>query len=98
MVKITVPEECPPIPSKETFDLRWGVSVAARTLENSKKPVKIKFKAGVKYIHKLLSHKVVKDNNCETLELRVHISTGYSVYQTYPTTETCNKTSKSIDT
>jgi hypothetical protein len=88
MVKVTVPDECPPIPSKETFELMWGVSIAAkeepRTLDNSKKPVKIKFKVGVKYIHKFLSHKALQMNNCERLEVRVHVSTNYSVCSTYP--------------
>jgi hypothetical protein len=84
MVKVTVPDECPPIPSKDTFELRWGVSVATKTLEDSKKPVKIKFKVGVKYIHKFLSHKALQMNNCERLEVRVHVSTNYSVCSTYP--------------
>ena len=88
MVKVTVPDECPPIPSKETFELMWGVNIAAKeepkTQENSKKPVKIKFKAGVKYIHRFLSHKALQMNNCERLEVRVHVSTNYSVCSTYP--------------
>ena len=90
MVKVTVPDKCPPIPSKEALELMWGVSIAAneeqKTLENSKKPVKIKFKVGVKYIYKLLSHKALQINNCEGLELRVHVSTNYSVHSTYKET------------
>ena len=87
VVKVSIPDECPPIPSKATFDLRWGVSIAAKeeakTLEDSKRPVKIKFKTGVKYIHKLLPHKTLQQNMCERLELRVYISTTYSTNHTY---------------
>ena len=81
MVKITIPDRCPPIAIQDTFDLRWGVSITATeepiraiTLGGSKKPLKIKFKTGVEYIHKCLPHSTLKENKCERLEVRVHIS------------------------
>ena len=81
MVKVFIPDECPPIPSHETFDMRWGVSIAANTLESSKRAEKIKFKTGVKYIHRFLLHRSLQQNDFERLEIRVHISTTYVMHK-----------------
>lgn len=88
MVKVTIPETCLPIPSKALFELRWGLSIktegGSKTLAgDSKKVIKIKFKAGVKYIYNILRHKILLQNKSETLELHLHISTSYSINSTY---------------
>ena len=81
--KVIIPDDCPPISTKATFDLSWEVLARGeqsfRTLESQKQCIQIKFKTGMGYIYKFLSHGHLLEYDFKFLEIGVHISTAYSI-------------------
>ena len=92
-VKVVVPDDCPPLPTDATFTLTWVVrgvtKMGSKELGSSKKP-NVRFNTGILYIHKFLPHSVLQQNNCETLEICVHLTTAYSIRDDYTTSTTAD--------
>ena len=81
-VKIVIPDGCPPIPDKATFDLSWEIYTnegeSCVKIRHSKKPTIVRFLTGMKYIHKFLPHSVLPKNVFKSLEICLCVSTAYS--------------------
>ena len=81
--KVVIPDDCPPVPTKATFDLSWEFFARGeqsfRTLESQKQCIQVKFKIGMGYIYKFLPHSQLPDNDFVSLEIHVRVSTAYSV-------------------
>ena len=78
-VKIVVPDNCPPIPITDTFNLSWEIlytrkanSGTGRLFACSKKPLKIPFDRGMIYVHNFLPHDRIKQCRCEAFEIHMH--------------------------
>ena len=82
-LKVLTPDECPPIPTKATFDLSWEIlsneGQSCRKLKHSKKPTQIQFKTGMEYVHKFLSRTMLPKNEFISLEICLCASTAFSV-------------------
>ena len=78
-VKVTLPDDCPPLPATTSFNLSWEIctkeSGQGKLLECSKKPVKIPFDKGVVYIYKFFPHATLQKFVCN--EYDIHIRTSY---------------------
>ena len=79
-VKVTLPDDCPPVPATASFNFSWEIYTKepgqGKLLESSKKPVKVPFDRGVVYIHKFFPHTTLK-NNYGCKEYDIHIRTSY---------------------
>lgn len=81
VVKVTIPDDCPPIPSVDTYSLSWDICIVhdentGKLLGGSKKPMKVPFDKGTVYIHKFFPHTTMKHCHCDKFE--IHIYTSYT--------------------
>ena len=88
VIKVVIPDDCPPIPSDASFSMTWELfSIdevrAAKKFQWSSRPKELKFTTGMDYIHKFLQHDALQQQCCKKLEIHVHLKTGYSVYHTH---------------
>ena len=81
--KVVIPDACPPIPTKATFEISWEVfskeEQSFRKLESYRQSIQVKFKIGMGYIHKFLTHSQVPKHNFWSLEIDIRVSTNYSI-------------------
>ena len=83
LVKLFIPNDCPPVPVTASFNMSWKISTDITDegiLESSKKPIKVSFEKGMVYIHKFLPHSVLQQHCCKMLKISVQLSTSYSVH------------------
>ena len=85
--KVVIPDSCPPIPTKATFDLSWeifvkGAADSFRKIETHKQSLQVKFKIGMGYIHKFLPHSQLPNHDFKSLEIEIRVSTAYSIRDT----------------
>lgn len=102
LVKVIIPDDCPPIPTDANFTLSWDISkvekVGSVKLECSKKPTKVQFQTGLLYLHRFLPHSIVQQHYCKSFEITIYISTTYSIYDNYTNTTASDEVLLSLKT
>ena len=79
--KVVIPDDCPPISTKGTFDLSWCISAKREHSSTPLEPqgqIQVKFKTGMGYIYKFLLHSQLSECDFKFLKIKVHVSTSYS--------------------
>ena len=85
-IRVAIPHNCPPIPTKATFDLSWEILTnegdSYRKIRHSKKPTQVRFNTGMEYVHKFIPFSVLPKNVFKSLEISLCVSTAYSFSKT----------------
>ena len=80
-IKVVIPDNCPPIPDKATFELSWEIFIneglSCIKIRHSKKPTSVRLLTGMKYVNKFLPHSVLPKNEFKSLEIGLCVTTGY---------------------
>ena len=87
LIKVIIPDECPPIPSDAPFSLSWEIvkvdTAGTMKIDCSKKPIKVQFQTGLIYLHKFLPHTVLQQHVCKMFEIIFFVHTTYSIHDNY---------------
>ena len=75
LVKVVVPDDCPPLPLTDHFSLSWDICTAetysTKLVESSKKPIKISFDRGMLYINKFFPYTLLQQHSCNKFEIHM---------------------------
>ena len=81
--KVIIPDNCPPVPTSDSFDLRWKICIESEdkdkreyVRENS---LKVKFETGLGYVKKFLPHNVLQQYPGRMLEVEFFTNTTLSM-------------------
>ena len=100
LLKVVIPDDCPPIPLSAKFSLAWRIgAVKPKTeeLRRSKKAIKVGFDMGVVYAHGFLSHTTLQKHCCEDLEIQMFVSTSYSTRSSHESDMHSNLSNNTTD-
>ena len=81
VVKMSIPDDCPPIPPTDTYSLSWDICIVnegnkGKLLGGSKKPMKVSFDKGTVHVRKFFPHATIKHCTCDKFE--IHVYTSYT--------------------
>ena len=97
LVKVILPDDCPPVPASASFNFSWIIKCKyefgqGKLLECSRKPVRIPFDKGMVYIHKFFPHTAILKYDCN--EYEIHTQTSYWSHTTVCDSATAQNTLK----
>ena len=80
LVKVILPDDCPPVPATASFNFSWDIRTKeagagqGKVFESSKKPVKVPFDKGMVYIRKFFPHTTLQKYDCNEYEIQLRTS------------------------